>query len=132
MSKLTLASKPVQLALSENEIFDQGVGYKMWKKGQVTRPSWLDRQNGSDFITIKTERNLADLDKYLSAVDDRLAVQFNNVFSTGHDKNENRMVFLYDQDETGDNKKIAIICILARDLALRVVELAEQYCGDSS
>lgn len=132
MSKLTLPKRP-PIARAEDEVFDESSGgYKMWKKGQITRPIWLDRQNGSDFITIKSAANMVDLEKYLSADDERLCVQFYNLYSTGHDKAGNRIIFLYDQDETGDNKKVAIICIVARDLGLSVVELVEQYCGESA
>lgn len=122
------------IARSEAELFDEERprNFTMWKKGQIANPRWLQRDNGSDFITIKNEQDLNDLEKYLARVDDRLAAEYYNTFSTGHDKATppNRIIGLYDQDETGDNKKTAFICIVQKSLAMRVVEIVEQYCGD--
>src|SRR5690606_5922129 len=115
MSQVSALLKRPAIARPENEVFDEdGGGYRMWRRGQITQPQWIDRQSGCDFITIRAESNLADLEKYLSASDKSLRSEYYNLYSTGHDKNGNRMVFLYDQDENGDNKKVAIICILAR------------------
>lgn len=132
MTKLTLAKKPPLISRSEDEIFNETSGQKftMWKKGQITNPKWLQRENGSDFITIKSEGDLHDFHQYLSQSDERLCVEYYNTYSTGHDKAGNRMVGLYDTDEHGDNKKIAIVCIIQKDLSMRVVELVEQFCGE--
>ena len=120
------------IARTESDLFDEEnpKRYSMWKKGQITNPKWLQRENGSDFITIKSEGDLADFEKYLAKADERLACEYYNTFSTGHDKAGNRIVGLYDQDETGDNRKIAFVCIIQKSLAMRVVELAEQFCGE--
>lgn len=127
-------NKPAPIARSEAELFDEDRprNFTMWKKGQITNPKWLQRDNGSDFITIKTEGDLVDFEKYVARFDERLACQYYNVFSTGHDKATppNRIVGLYDQDETGDNKKIAFVCIINKGLAMRVVEIVEEHCGE--
>lgn len=113
---------------SHDEVFTDGK-FHLWKKGQITNPKWLDRQTGHDFINIKTAGDLADLTKYLAADDERLAAEYYNTFSTGLDKAKNLMICLYDQGETGDQTKRAIIIVHDQTLAMGVLAGVEEYCG---
>lgn len=120
------------IARSEAELFetDNMKRFHMRKKGQISNPKWLQRDNGSDFVTIKNQQDLKDFEQYLAHADERLFCAYYNVFSTGHDKNGNRIIGLYDQDESGDNKKIAMVCIFDNSLTMALVELVETYCGE--
>ena len=119
----------VPVRYDASELFPVG-RYRSWKTGEVTNPRWLKRQNGFDFITITTDRDLADFEKYLARDDVRLAVEFFNVFSTGTDRNGNPMLVLSDMDDTGDMQKRAIVVIPTTSLALQAVALADRFCGE--
>lgn len=116
------------IARTEHEVF--GSGPKSWKRGQITNPSWLKRENGYDFVTIKSAKELEDFARYIKQEDDRLSVQYYNTYTTLTDKNENPMIVLNDIDENGDTKKIAMIVVLERQLAMMAVEIVENACGE--
>lgn len=121
-------TKAVTIARDEKEIFEPGK-FRMWKKGEISNPSWLKRDSGSDFITVKSAADVQNVAKYLSGEDQRLACEYYNCYSTQHDKSGNRMIVLYDQNEAGDNKKIAIIVMNVPDqLSMLMVEFIEEFC----
>lgn len=118
-----------QILRSESELFSNDGQKRTWKKGQISNPRWLNRENGFDFITIKTAMDVQDAAKYLSGEDDRLACEYYNTFTTGHDKTSNRMICLFDQSEAGDMKKIAVIVINASsELSMLMVQFVEEFC----
>lgn len=118
--------KPIHPA---EELFDTGGRYRTWKKGDVTSPKWLKRETSFDFITLKTERDVLDFEKYLAGADERLSVQFYNTFTTGTDKAGSPMIVLNDMDDQGDTVKRAIVIAPDTELALRVVSLVDHFCA---
>lgn len=110
------------------ELFTFGK-YRTWKKGDVTSPLWLKRQNGSDFVTIHSERDLCDFEQYLSGRDERLKVDFYNTFTTGTDKNGSPMMVLNEMNEFGDTTKRAIVIVPDQKLALLAVAVIDRYCA---
>lgn len=119
---------PPLIAHNTDDLFQQG-RFKIWKKGQISNPGWLKREVGYDFITIDTAKTLEHLAQYLAGADPRLAVADYNTFSTGIDRADNEMICLYDSNEDGDQRKVAIIICAIDDVALRVVELVDLHCG---
>lgn len=103
-----------------------------WRKGQITTPKWLQRENGYDFINITHANELEHLAKYLEAKDDRLAVRNYNTFLTTFDRAGNPMIVLSDVDDVGDSIKSAIIIVLTGALVMPVVDLVEHFCGTES
>ncbi len=116
--------------LAANDMFTPG-RYRTWKKGDVTSPLWLKRQNGSDFVTINSERDLADFEQYLARADHRLMVEPYNTFTTGTDKAGSPMMVLNEMDEDGDTTKRAIVVVPDQKLALRAVVMIDEHCSES-
>lgn len=130
MTKLTLKqTSAAQIAHEYDDIFQNG-RFRMWKKGEISNPKWLKRDNGYDFLTMGTVRDVECLERYLSRVDERLCAQPYNAYSTGFDSKGNEMVGLYDTDEHADARKVALIVCTNTEVALRVVALAEQYINE--
>lgn len=121
-------TKPLFVARSIDEMF--GPKAIIWKKGAVQNPIWLKRENGYDFINIKLDKELLELEKYLAGGDERLAVRPYNLFSTGHDKAQNRKVCLLREvdADNGDIDRVAVIICFNDDIALKVVALVDEYC----
>lgn len=118
------------VARTDKEIFDNPEKkFTTWKKGQIMNPRWLKRDISGDFITIKNEQDMKDMEQYLSGADERLACEYYNAFFCGRDSGGHRMIGLNDIDSAGDQKKIAIIIIIEETLALQVVEIIDTYCG---
>lgn len=116
-------------ARSAEELFTVGK-YKTWKPGEISKPRWLRRENGFDFIALTEKRDLLELEKYLAKDDLRLAVESYNTFTTGRDKNLNPMIVMNHMDEDGNTTKRAIIVCNNHDLAIPAVELVEHFCQE--
>ena len=132
-STLKLATKadPSDLVQYEaDELFPVGK-YRAWKKGEVTSPRWLKRNNGFDYVMINDQRDMANFEKYLAQTDPRLAAEFYNTFTTGSDKNGNPMLVLSEMNEFGDMTKRVIVVVPNADLARRVVAAVDHFCGES-
>lgn len=126
-----LRLKKTDIHRTEAEMFDDPTKrFNMWRKGQVSNPRWLNRENGHDFVTIKAANDLKDLEQYLAQADERLKAEYYNAFSTGRDAQRNKMVGLYDIDNKGDSKKTCIIVVLCDSLTMDLIALVEQYCGE--
>ncbi|WP_422923194.1 hypothetical protein [Singulisphaera sp. PoT] len=120
-------SKSTLYLSTASELFTPG-RYRTWKKGDVTSPLWLKRQNGTDFVRINSERDLSDFEQYLAGADERLKVESYNTFTTGTDKNGSPMMVLNEMDEYGDTTKRAIVVVPDQNLAMRAVTMIDHYC----
>lgn len=109
-------------------LFPQG-RYQMWKKGEISNPTWLKKNNGHDFICLKSPKDVDAFKLYLSGRDQRQCIEYYNCFSTGRDREGRHMVVLYDQDENGDQNKRAIVVIGHAAVDLDEVLLAiDEFC----
>lgn len=134
MTTVTKINKPSQKATIEHDaeaIFTEG-RYNMWKKGELSNPTWLKKNNGHDFICLKSAKDVDAFRLYLSGQDQRQCCEYYNCFSTGKDREGKPMIVLYDQDENGDQIKRAIIIIgffepsiLVNEVLLAIDEFCE-------
>jgi hypothetical protein len=116
------------VAKDREELFPQS-GFRMWKKGEVANPTWLQRENGHDFCIIKTEKNLQDFIRYLGGDDQRLAVRPYNCFSTALDRNGKDMLMLIDMDENATQSRVCIALVLDQALTNRAIGAVDHHCG---
>ena len=122
--------KKITIAHDLTEVFPAS-GYRKWKKGEITNPTWL-KQNGTegDYISLRNAKELEQFFAYISGQHPAQNVGYYNTFSTGLDKKGNRMVGLYDQDESMTQKKVAVIIVLDPALTNRILESVEEDCHE--
>lgn len=120
--------KLVKVMRSEAELFVSGQP-RQWKKGEISNPSWLKRENGHDFITINTLKELESFAVYMSREDERLSCAYYNTFTTMYDRAANHMIVCADLDENGDSKKVVVVVVKTKELVMPAVEIVETYCG---
>lgn len=101
---------------------------RLWKKGQITNPTWLANEIGYDYVVVQDQREFNEVVAYLEAQNADLAVPEYNCYSTGRDKADNPMICLYDMDDSGDQHKRAIIIIKKASLVMAMVEAVEANC----
>lgn len=129
VEKANVKPRPVMRTI--DEMFQTG-RYHPWKKGEVTSPRWLARDNGFDYIKLNSPQDMQDFEKYLARAraDIRLAVESYNSFTTGRDKNSNPMLVLNEVDAlSGDTTKRAIVVLINHELAEAAVALVDHFCA---